>query len=72
MDTLGPFISVSPDYQGVLIIQVSLQMHAKAPFVTITKCVDYAGVIISSVLIKIFHACMHSVLYKCIYLVITV
>ena len=32
------------DYQGVLIIQLSL--HAKAPFVTITKCVDYAGVII--------------------------
>ena len=33
-----------PDYQGVLIIQFSL--HAKAPFVTITKHVDYAGVLI--------------------------
>ena len=55
MDTLGPFISVSPDFQGVLIIQVSLQIHAKAPFVTIIKCVDYAGVLISSVLIKRFH-----------------
>ena len=30
------------DYQDVLIIQFSL--HAKAPFMTITKCVDYAGV----------------------------
>ena len=45
MDIMGPFISVSPDYQGVLIIQVSLQIHAKAPFVAITKCVDYAGVL---------------------------
>ena len=35
-----------PDYQVVPIIQLSL--HAKAPFVTITKCVyiDYAGVLI--------------------------
>ena len=39
MDALEPFISV-------LIIKLSL--HAKAPFVTITKCVyvDYAGVLI--------------------------
>ena len=29
-----------------LIIQVSLQVHAKAHFGTITKCVDYAGVLI--------------------------
>ena len=36
MDTLEVFISV-------LIIQFSL--YAKAPFVTITKCVDYAGVL---------------------------
>ena len=33
-----------PDYQGVLIFQVSL--CDKAPFGTITKCVDYAGVLI--------------------------
>ena len=33
-----------PDYQGVLIFQVSL--HEKASFGTITKCVDYAGVLI--------------------------
>ena len=35
-----------PDYQVVPIIQFSL--HAKAPFVTITKCVyvDYADVLI--------------------------
>ena len=33
-----------PDYQGVLIFQVSL--HDKAPFGTITLCVDYAGVYI--------------------------
>ena len=34
-----------PDYQGVLIVQVSLYDKA-APFGTITKCVDYAGVLI--------------------------
>ena len=36
------------DYQGpvYLIIQVSLQVHAKAYFGTMTKCVDYAGVLI--------------------------
>ena len=33
-----------PDYQGVLIFQVSL--YDKASFGTITKCVDYAGVLI--------------------------
>ena len=33
-----------PDYQGVLIVQVSL--YDKAPFRTITKCLDYAGVLI--------------------------
>ena len=33
-----------PDYQGVLMIQFSL--HTEAPFVTIAKCADYAGVII--------------------------
>ena len=31
-----------PDYQGVLIFQVSL--YDKAPFGAITQCVDYAGV----------------------------
>lgn len=30
-----------PDYQGVLIVQVSL--YDKAPFGTITNCVDYAA-----------------------------
>ena len=40
---LGPFISVL--IIGVsMIIQVSLQIHAKAHFGTMTKCVDYAGV----------------------------
>ena len=34
-----------PDYQGVLIFQVS--SYDKAPFGTITKCVDYARVLIS-------------------------
>ena len=34
-----------PDYQGVLIFQVSLYDKA-APFGTITKYVDYAGVLI--------------------------
>ena len=42
-----------PDYQVVLIIQFCL--HAKAPFVTITKCVDYAGVLFSSIHINMFH-----------------
>ena len=42
MDTLEAFISV-------LIIQFSL--HAIAPFVTITKCVDYAGVLIFKCLV---------------------
>ena len=42
MDILGP--TKCPDYQGVLIFQVSL--YDKASFGTITKCVDYyAGVI---------------------------
>ena len=43
MDTLGQ-IHKCPDYQGVLIIQVSL--YDKAPFGTITKCVYYADVLI--------------------------
>ena len=34
-----------PDYEGALIVQVSLYDKA-APFGTITKCVDYAGVFI--------------------------
>ena len=33
-----------PDYQGVLIFQVS--SYDKAPFGTITKSVDYAGILI--------------------------
>ena len=32
----------SPDYQGILIFQVSL--HANGYFRTITKCPDYGGV----------------------------
>ena len=31
-----------PDYQGVLIFQISL--YDKAPFGTIARCPDYAGV----------------------------
>ena len=50
-------IQKSPDNQGVLIFQVSL--YDKATFGTITKCVDYAGVLISGVLIKRFH-CSYS------------
>ena len=44
-----------PHYQVLLIIQFNL--HAKAPFVTITKCisVDYAGVLILRVHINMFH-----------------
>ena len=34
------------DYQVYLIFLVSLQVHAKAHFGTMTKCVDYAGVLI--------------------------
>ena len=45
MDTLGLLISVLI-IRVYLIIQVSLQVHAKAHFGTITKCVDYAGVLI--------------------------
>ena len=33
-----------PDYQGVLIFQVSL--HDKVSFGIITKCVDYTGALI--------------------------
>ena len=34
-----------PDYQGVLVFQISL--HAKGYFGTITKCPDYADVLIN-------------------------
>ena len=37
-------LGTCPDYQGVLIFQVS--SYDKAPFGTITRCVDYAGVLI--------------------------
>ena len=43
-DTLGEPTKSVLDYQGVLIFQVSL--YDKAPFGTITKCVDYTGVLI--------------------------
>ena len=42
MDTLRLFISVLT-IRVHLIIQVSLQVHSKAHFGSITKCVDYAG-----------------------------
>ena len=35
-----------PDYQGVLIFQVMINLYDKAPFGTIIKCVDCAGVLI--------------------------
>ena len=38
-------IIIDPDYQSVLAFQVSLYDKA-APFGTITKCVDYAGVLV--------------------------
>ena len=40
MDTLGP--AKCPDYQGVLIFQVSL--HDNVSFGTTARCVDYGGV----------------------------
>ena len=43
MDTLEAFISV--------LINIQFSLHAKTPFVTITKCVDYAGVLISKCLV---------------------
>ena len=45
MDTLRLFISVLI-IRVYLIIQVSLQVHAKAHFGSMTKCVDYAVVLI--------------------------
>ena len=42
IDTLGLFISVQI-IRVYLIIQVSLQVHAKAHFGTMTKCVDYSS-----------------------------
>ena len=39
-------IHMCADYRVSMIIQVSLQIHAKAHFGTMTKCVDYAGVLI--------------------------
>ena len=54
MDTLELFISALI-IRVYLIIQVSLQIHAKAHFGTMTKCVDHAGVLVFlSVLIKRF------------------
>ena len=52
-----------PDYQGVQIIQFSL--HAKVPFVTTTKCIDYMVFYFSSVLINIFH-CISVELNDCL------
>ena len=54
MDTLRLFISVLT-IRVYLIIQVSLQAHAKAYFGSMNKCVDYAGDLISSILIKRFN-----------------
>ena len=42
MDTLRLFICVLT-IRVYLIIQVSLQVHAKAHFGSMTKCVDFAG-----------------------------
>ena len=44
IDTLGLFISILI-IRMYLIIQVSLQVHAKAHFRTMTKCADNAGVL---------------------------
>ena len=41
MDTWGPTIIKCPEYQSVPIFQINL--YDKAPFETITTCVDYAG-----------------------------
>ena len=49
--------------ESVLIIQFSL--HAKAPFMTITMCVGYAGVHILSVLFNMFH-CISVELNDCL------
>ena len=57
MDTLIGTSKKCPDYQGVLIFQVSL--YDKAPFGTITISVWIMQVFIfSSVLINMFH-CIH-------------
>ena len=56
IDTMETIISVLI-IRVYLIIQVSLQVHAKAHFGTMTKCLDYTGVLISSILIKRFQ-CM--------------
>ena len=48
MDTLGPIISV-------LIIKVTSYFIIKVAFGNITKCVDYAALLISSVLINKYH-----------------
>ena len=45
MDTLRLFIIVLI-IRVYLIIQISLQVHAKAHFESMTKCVDYAVVLI--------------------------
>ena len=45
INTMGLFISVLI-IRVYLIIQIILQLHAKAHFGTMTKCVDYAGVLI--------------------------
>ena len=45
IDTLGLCISVL-SIRVYLIIQVSLQVHAKAHFGTMTNCVDYVIVLI--------------------------
>ena len=46
MDTLGKCTYKSPHYQGILIFLVSLYHKVCTIFGTITKCVDYAGVLI--------------------------
>ena len=59
-----------PDYQGVLIIQVSL--YDKAPFGTIPKCVDMQVFLVSSVLINRCHCITHQSSYILVAQVLTI
>ena len=52
MDTLGLFISVLI-IRVCLIMRVSLQVHAKAHFGTMTKCVNYASILLQGFNVRI-------------------
>ena len=58
IDTLGPTKSVLI----IMIFQVSL--YDKTPLGTITKCVDYAVILISSVLINKFYCSYALCIYR--------